>query len=109
MALLPAGIKARSPPSGCLPPSEICPVLLIPFLPSLTSAAVPAPARRVPQAFASPHLELSHPKYLRGLPLHSVPFSAQKDLYCIIFSPFSLALKKKSFTHIVHLFLDSYK
>lgn len=35
MALLPAGIKARCPPSGCLLPAEACPVLLSPFLPSL--------------------------------------------------------------------------
>ena len=39
-------------------------------------------------------LELSHPKCLQCLLPHFLPFSAQKDLHCIIFYPFSLAFKK---------------
>ena len=112
MALLPAGIKARSPPCGCLLPSEVCPDLFSPFLPSLTSAAVPAPARRIPPDLRFPSPGTLSSQISAGLspPLHSFFCSERSSLYH--FLSFFSCLKKNVFfffTHIVHLFLDSYK
>ena len=99
MALLPAGIKARSPPSGCLLPSEICPVLLIPFLPSLTSAAVPAPARRIPPDLRLPSRGTLSSQISAGLtpPLRSFFCSERPSLYH--FLSFFSCLKKNFFFH----------
>ena len=105
MALLPAGIKARSPPSGCLPPSEVCPppsevcpVFLSPVLPSLTSAAVPALARRVPPGLRFPLPGALSSQTSAGFtpPFHSFFCSERPSLYHFL-SFFSCLKKKKNF------------
>ena len=108
MALLPAGVKARCPPSGCLLRSARSS-----SVPSFhhSSEAVPAPARCVPSGLRFPSPRALSSQTSAGLtpPLRSFFCSERPSLYHFLSFFSCLKKKKESFTHIVHLFLDSYK